>query len=341
MPVFYAYTDVIFGTQSSIGGQPVDYRYAISGTWRYSGSPTSFVVSEETGNTTFDGDPVNEAITPANQIGGSTPQTIDIGGSDRQAIWDYTFTLTRGGTTLRVGVIDVDLNNSDVIEAGSENGYFLVFPDGMPLANRNYTVGGIVENDSDTPHDGLGAETIICFAAGTLIETQNGLRAVEALQPGDMVLTRDNGYQPLRWTGSTTVQAVGDLAPIAISKGSFGTTSDLILSPQHAILIEDWRAELFFGQAEVLVKAKDLEHHNGVCRKPGGYVTYCHILFDAHQLVSAAGIWSESLYPGDMTMQAINPSVRDEINQLIPDISSYGPKAARYLRSYEAACIEV
>ena len=80
----------------------------------------------------------------------------------------------------------------------------------------------------------------------------------------------------------------------------FGNTEDLIVSPQHSILITGWRAELFYGEDEVLVRAVDLLGHDGVYRRPGGVVNYWHILFDAHHVVKTAGIWSESLYPGEM-----------------------------------------
>lgn len=47
-----------------------------------------------------------------------------------------------------------------------------------------------------------GIGNIICFAAGTRIETGRGDRAAEDIAVGDLVLTRDNGLQPVRWTGS-------------------------------------------------------------------------------------------------------------------------------------------
>ncbi|MCU0816565.1 MAG: Hint domain-containing protein, partial [Cypionkella sp.] len=39
--------------------------------------------------------------------------------------------------------------------------------------------------------------TIACFTLGTRIDTVDGPRPVEALVPGDLVLTRDHGPQPL------------------------------------------------------------------------------------------------------------------------------------------------
>lgn len=339
MAVFYGYTSAILGSQSSTsGGAAIDYRFAPSGTWRYTGPDTYFVVEENDGATQFNGDPTNETVSAQEQIGGVWQQTTNIGGTQTQLIWDYTFEVTDGTTTWRVAVIDVDLNNNDTIEAGAENGYYLVFPDGMPPADTDLTVGAIVENDNSTPHLGLGA-TVVCFAADTLIETAEGPRPVQALRVGDRVLTRDAGLQPLRWAGTTTVPAMGDLAPIVVSAGVFGNEADLIVSPQHALLVEDWRAELLYGAPDVLVRAVDLLAHDGVYRRPAGTITYCHILFDAHQLVRASGLWSESLYPGDMTLQTVNPAARAEIERLFPDLAAYGPKAARCLRHFEAACL--
>ncbi|MEM1238119.1 MAG: Hint domain-containing protein, partial [Pseudomonadota bacterium] len=38
-----------------------------------------------------------------------------------------------------------------------------------------------------------------CFTHGALIETPEGDKAVEHLQAGDLVMTRDHGAQPLKW----------------------------------------------------------------------------------------------------------------------------------------------
>jgi hypothetical protein len=332
---------VIFGTQSTIDGNPVNYNFAPSGSnWRYTGTDTYFVVQEEDGATNFNGDPTNEQVSAQEQFGGVGEQTVDIGGTDRQLIWDYTFTVSQTvagvTTTWQIAVIDVDLNNDNDLNDAGEDGYFLVFPDGLPPADTNLIIGGISANSDFTPHTALGGY-VVCFEAGTLFETIDGPRAIETLEDGDMIETRDGGMQPLRWSGCTTVVATGDLAPIVITAGTFDSTADLVVSPQHAVLITGWRAELFYGEDEVLVRAVDLLGHDGVYRRPGGVVNYWHILFDAHQVVTASGLWSESLYPGEMTMDAISPKSRCEINELLEDITTYGPKAAPCIRKFEAA----
>ena len=152
-------------------------------------------------------------------------------------------------------------------------------------------------------------------------------------------MTRDAGLMPLRWIGQSTVTATDKLAPIAIAPGVLQNASELIVSPQHALLLNDWRAEFYFGADEVLVRAIDLLGLDGVQRKPGGMVTYWHILLDSHELVQAAGTWAETLYLGDVTQRTLSPAARAEIETLFPDLLECGAKTARCLRRFEARCL--
>lgn len=52
---------------------------------------------------------------------------------------------------------------------------------------------------------------VICFAEGTEIITAEGPVTVENLQVGDLVMTMDDGMQPLRWMGRKKL-CDGDLA---------------------------------------------------------------------------------------------------------------------------------
>ncbi|WP_299042470.1 Hint domain-containing protein [uncultured Tateyamaria sp.] len=342
MPVFYGYSFALRGIQTTVNGAANNYAFAPTGTWSYTGDTTYFVVNENDGATVFNGDGNNnETVQAQERLDGAFPQTVFIEGTERQIIWDYTFTVTDGTTTWQVAVIDVDLNNDNDLNDGAdatatdEDGYFLVFPDGLPPPNTDLTIGGIVENDEFVPHGDLGG-AIVCFASGTLIETPYGPRAIETLQDGDLVITDRSGPQPILWCGQTTVVANGELAPIVISAGTLGNDRDLVVSPQHAILLNDWRAELLFGQDEVLVRAKDLSCLDGVYRKPGGRVTYHHILLSSHQVVQSHGIWSETLYPGAIAMGAVGDAAQAEIARLFPDLDAYGPMCAPCLRGFEA-----
>lgn len=160
----------------------------------------------------------------------------------------------------------------------------------------------------------------ICFAAGTLILTRKGLVAVECLRQDDLVLTADNGFQPLRWRGRRRVAGIGRNAPVRIAAGALGNDRDLVVSPLHRLVLTGWRAELYGGAPELLVPARGLLHHRGIRQAPVPDVTYVHLLFDRHEIVFAEGIASESFHPGVVGMARLDPAVRDEIHALFPGL---------------------
>ncbi|MFN3822414.1 MAG: Hint domain-containing protein [Pseudorhodobacter sp.] len=184
-------------------------------------------------------------------------------------------------------------------------------------------------------------EHIICFRAGTRIATPRGQVPVEALRPGDAVLTRDHGPQKVRWTEARTVPGEGHFAPVRIGARVLpGLERDLVVSPQHRLLFEGYRAELLFGQSEVLVTAAHLVDGRAVLRDPVAEVTYVHFLLDRHEIVFAEGAATESFHPGTQGFDALADPAREELFAIFPglraDLSVYGPAARRCLRRHEA-----
>lgn len=154
-----------------------------------------------------------------------------------------------------------------------------------------------------------------CFTPGTMITTDQGDRAVEDLTPGDLVLTKDNGYQPILWIGRAKVRAFGDLAPIRFEKGALGNTRDLLVSPQHRMLIDDWRADYFCGCHEVFAAAKHLVNGTSITRVEGGVVEYIHLLFARHEVVWSEGIPTESYFP-EYALNAADHAAQAELTAL-------------------------
>lgn len=165
---------------------------------------------------------------------------------------------------------------------------------------------------------------VACFTEGTLIDLPEGKVAVEHLAAGDLVATRDHGPQPLRWIGRVTREAIGADAPILIPEGSFGPHGALRLSPNHRVLVEGAAAELVLGEPEVLVKAKHLVGQRGVRRVEGGDVTYLHLLFDRHEIVTANGLPCESYYPAPATMAGFDGETQAELLRLFPELQRAG-----------------
>ncbi len=169
-----------------------------------------------------------------------------------------------------------------------------------------------------------------CFTPGAWIETPGGPVLIEDLAVGDPVQTLDHGAQPIRWIGRSYLPRAAlarnpDFRPILVAKDALGPGQpcrDIALSPQHRVLITDWRAEYFFGEAEILVPVKKLINDASIRRdRRADEVTYIHLLFDRHEIIIADGLPSESYLPetGDDAVRA--PATMDETLRLFPAIA--------------------
>lgn len=177
-----------------------------------------------------------------------------------------------------------------------------------------------------------------CFAKGTLIEAAGGPLPIETLRAGDMVRTADHGLRPIRWIGHRTVSALTDLAPIHIAAGALGNYRDLVVSPQHRMLISDWRADMWFGLDQVFVAAKHLVNGTDIRQISARAVTYYHMIFDQHEIVYAEGIPSESLYLGEMTLSILDTPSKTEVLRIFPELQGGVPSidtARHCLRGWE------
>ncbi|MBV0892885.1 Hint domain-containing protein [Paracoccus sp. Z118] len=204
---------------------------------------------------------------------------------------------------------------------------------GLPSLTLTIQTGGTADADG-TPLAASELDRfstgVTCFAADTLIETDRGPVAAADLAVGDLVRTRDAGLQPIRWVGKrhltgADLEAAPNLRPIRIATGALGAntpSSDLVVSPQHRVLIRSKIAQKMFGTEEVLVAAKQLLLMDGVdIAEDLDGVTYVHFLFDDHQVVWSNGAETESLYPGKQALSAVGEAGRDEIFEIFPELS--------------------
>ena len=222
--------------------------------------------------------------------------------------------------------------NSDVTQADIT---FTNTDDAAGGLSGNFTMAdGTVVNFSEI-------ENIICFTPGTRILTDKGERAIEALRPGDMVMTRDHGFQPIRWIGHSTVEGRGKFAPIAINSTVLdGARRPLLVSPQHRVLFTGYKAELLFGHDEVLVAAKHLVDGRDVRILERHLVSYFHMMFDRHEVVYAEGAATESFHAGETGIAAISDEAREDMFTIFPQLRSdpgaHGDTARLCLKAHEA-----
>ena len=228
-----------------------------------------------------------------------------------------------------------DLHDANSAAFSSLQGYVTTF---KIIPGETYTVtrvSSLVQTDY--------LEFIACFCRDTLIRTQKGKRAVQDIEIGDLVRTLDHGLQPVRWIGSRSVPGLGNLAPICFRGGALGNSRDLFVSPQHRMLISDWRAELLFGEKQVLATAKELVNDKDITRCEMGMVEYFHILFDQHEIIWAEDCLSESFYISELSLSAQNQQQREELETLFPTLTTDGtsssPLARMALKSHEVSLL--
>lgn len=133
------------------------------------------------------------------------------------------------------------------------------------------------------------------FVAETLIAVPKGFRPVDQIAVGDLVETLDDGPQPVRAVRRQLVAGHGDAAPVLFEAGSIGNERAILVSPDHLILITDWRAELWMGCDEMLVAAKDLVNGRDVRVIEGGLIAFVSLSFDESQIIYAGGCAFECL----------------------------------------------
>lgn len=196
-------------------------------------------------------------------------------------------------------------------------------------------------------------ENIIpCFTPGTLIATPKGARKVEDLGVGDRVITRDNGIQEIRWVGARALSGAElehavNLKPVLIRQGALGNDlpeRDMMVSPNHRVLVANDKTALYFEEREVLVAAKHLVSLEGVDVVDVSGTTYIHIMFDQHEVILSDGTWTESFQPGDQSLNGIGTAQRQEILELFPELATEEgvdayASARRSLKKHEAKLI--
>ncbi|MGR3515338.1 MAG: Hint domain-containing protein [Paracoccaceae bacterium] len=176
---------------------------------------------------------------------------------------------------------------------------------------------------------------ILCFTDGVLMNTPTGARPIESLTAGDLVLTQDNGAMPLLFASSSCVSGKGEQAPILIRAGALGPgrpDRDMRVSPQHRVLITGWAAQLYAGTEEVLVPAKALINDRTILRAPCAQVTYRHLLFKNHQIVTAHGLASESLYPDHLDHSVMSAASHHALLETVPGLRSQRGAAGPLVR---------
>lgn len=267
---------------------------------------------------------------------------IEQGASDRADDYDRSFTLTNGHGRWVATLIDMNELDRPL----------LMFTGGVPPEGEALFVLDGLHGPSIVATRTERAEGVVCFTPGTMLETASGPLLVEDLVAGDRVVTKDNGSQEILWVGTRRVSgarlyAMPDLRPVRIREGALGNdrpTGDLIVSPDHRVLVTGAAPTALWGETEVLVAARDLIDNWSVSRDMAARsVTYIHLMLKDHGIVVANGVETESFHPGVAALDKIAEEQRLRLFDVMPaleqDPGTYGPMSRRVLSTAEAALL--
>ena len=159
--------------------------------------------------------------------------------------------------------------------------------------------------------------------------------------------TLDGEVQPVRWIGRKRLSLAHlvvnpSLRPVLIPAGALGRglpLRDMRVSPQHRVVLDGPRAEMLFGEPEVLVAAIHLVGQAGIRQELSLGIEYIHVLCDAHEILCSDGIWSESFQPAGRTVDAMDKAQQAEIVALFPELAGCDvafPAARLTLKAHEA-----
>ncbi len=274
-------------------------------------------------------------------VGDQAPQQQDEEGAEE--VPEQGFIVTDGHHSFTLTLIDVPDTCARLL---------MVVGDLPPVDRDLWVVRTAIDR---TPQVAVGARTaggVICFTPDTRLATPDGPRLIQDIQPGERILTRDNGPQEVMWRGhrrmsGARLYAMPHLRPIRLRLGALGVDrpdQDLLVSPQHRMMVRGASAQALFNTAEVLVAAEDLVNDSTITVDHAlREVTYVHILLERHNIVYANGLETESFHPSNTALDMVDPLQREGLLGLLPEIAlnphSYGDYARRNLSASEAAIL--
>ncbi len=165
---------------------------------------------------------------------------------------------------------------------------------------------------------------------GANVRTPCGLRRIELVRPGDMIVTRTSGLQPVRmvWKRIVTqddMRRNPDLAPICLKPRAVGPMMpqrDLLVSPDHRLLIPGYRVNGHPDDKCVLAEARELAGTSDAVfvDRSRESVTYFQMVFDCHQVLTANGLPVESFLPTAPTIASLGSEMRDALVSRFPQL---------------------
>lgn len=142
------------------------------------------------------------------------------------------------------------------------------------------------------------------IVAGTHVATTNGWRPVEAIIPGERILTFDGGLQPVLRVKRARLWSRARACPrrswpLTVPSQALGNNTPMTLLPDQPVMLESDAAEDISGDPFALLPAEALEGFRGIARIfPEESVEIVTLYFEIEQVVFA-NIGARFLCPAD------------------------------------------
>jgi hypothetical protein len=188
-------------------------------------------------------------------------------------------------------------------------------------------------------------EAYCAVARGTLVETTNGLVAVEDLEPSMVALTAEGRQEKITWIGSMTLfppNTIPGLAPTTMTRitaDAFGQgrpMPDLMLGQQARILIKGGRS-IAAGDGAAYAPAHDMIDGEMIVEvTPVAPVAMYNLVLERHGSLRCAGIEVESFHPGKNAAQRFDTQLAELFMAMFPQMTcfaDFGPMAHPRLSS--------
>jgi Ca2+-binding RTX toxin-like protein len=242
----------------------------------FGGNDDDLLIARGGNNTASGGDGDDLVRIGGTPVGGDT---LDGGaGADTLQAQSGFYRITNTADVYTLEYLGND-STGPALSTSSFSGFEAFFTQGGP-----FDLSTITDTESEI--------VAVCFAAGTRIATPAGEVPIEALRPGDALLTADGTTEPVLFLGRRHVVLAGhaaaaEMAPVRIAAGALGEglpRCDLVVSPDHCLLLDG-----------ALVPARLLVNGTTITRDTQrAEVTWFHLELPRHAAILAEGAAAES-----------------------------------------------
>ncbi|NNK78672.1 MAG: hypothetical protein HKP40_08175 [Litoreibacter sp.] len=175
------------------------------------------------------------------------------------------------------------------------------------------------------------------ISSNALLRTPCGPRRADSIRPGDLVVTRDNGLQPVqviwkREIDPTEILGRPGNAPVTLNPRAIGPMmpqKPLTLAPDHRVLIPGYQLAAEAAETGGLVEARALAGLNdgSFFDRDARNETFYNFIFDQHEIVVASGLPVASFLPSGAILPRVDETTRSELVRKFPALRSKTAKA--------------